>query len=177
MKHLIKIKTFLLILALGLLTSCASSLKLSYDYDKSTNFTSYKTFSVYGLVTTLNINQFNAERIVSAIRREMIKKGFREDNTNADLVINALTILKDKQSLSASGYGGWYRPYSNVNIQSNHYKEGSLVIHLIDADSKQLIWEGMAYSEITKKPKDPEKTINEVVARILNGFPALTSNL
>lgn len=173
-KNNIVLTSLFLVLTMGLISSCASTMKVSSDYDKSTNFSAYQSFSVYGLVTTLNVNQFNAERIVNAIRYEMTKKGLTENNSNPDLVVNAVTILKDKQTVTASGYGGWYRPYTNISLQTNHFKEGTLVIDIIDAKTNMLVWEGTAYSEINKKPQDPEKVINKAVAKILNGFPAVS---
>jgi hypothetical protein len=165
-----------LVLIMGLIISCAPSMKVSSDYEKTTNFSKYQSFSVYGLVTTLNVNSFNAERIINAIRYEMIKKGYTENNNYPDLVVNAVTILKEKQSVSATGHGGWYRPYTNVSFQTNHFKEGTLVIDVIDPGTNTLIWEGATSSEINGKPKDPERVINKTVAKILNEFPAASGS-
>jgi len=165
-------KTILFFSLIIFSVSCTESLKITSDYNKSTDFTKYKTFSVYELVTTPNVSKFNAERIVNAIRNEMIKRGFRENNSNPDIVVGAVTALKNRQSISVQGAGGWYRPYRNVNIQADQYKEGTLVIDVIDVQEENLVWEGTAYSEMEKQPKDPEKTINTVVSKIFSGFPA-----
>jgi hypothetical protein len=171
------IRSILFLSVIVFTASCAESVKITSDYSNSTDFSKYKTFSVYELVTTPNVNQFNAERIVNAIRSEMIKKGFRENNTNPDMVVSAVTVLKNKQTITASGTGGgWYRPYRDVSVRSNNYKEGTLIIDIWDVKEENLIWEGTAYSEIEKKPKNPEKMINSVVTKILSGFPSTDKN-
>lgn len=96
--------------------SCGPTLKVSTDFDQNAVFSNYKTFSVYNLKTTGSVSQLNADRIVNAIKAELTSKGFQEAGSNADLIINAVTVLKDKQSVSSStnyyGYGGLYRPYN-----------------------------------------------------------------
>ena len=48
----VTIKILFLILPVVLVTSCKATLKVFSDYDKSANFSSYKTFSLYYLVTS-----------------------------------------------------------------------------------------------------------------------------
>ncbi len=67
----ITINSILFILTVTLAVSCAPTVKVTADYDRSANFTAYKTFSVYNLTTTLNVGVLNAERILNSIRSEM----------------------------------------------------------------------------------------------------------
>src|ERR1700761_8470158 len=98
-----------------LLSACGPSLKVASDYDHATDFSAYKTFSIYHLETTHSVSQLNANRFINAIRTEMVKKGFTETQDNPDLMVNAITQLKDQQTVTANsnyyGYGGAYRPY------------------------------------------------------------------
>ncbi len=99
-----------------LIWSCEPSLKVSNDYDKSITFTQYKTFAMYGSADEHeSISQLNHDRIVKAIRSELIKKGFQEAASSPDLLVHPVTIFKDKVAVSSStdyyGYGGVYRPY------------------------------------------------------------------
>jgi hypothetical protein len=119
-------KFLLLVLTAVTIVSCISSLKITYDYDRSTNFSSYKTFSMYHLATTLNVNELNAERIWKSIRTEMIKKGYKENDKNPDLLINAFSVVKDKKYVSANNSYDWaYRPYAaNTTFHAYDYKDG-----------------------------------------------------
>jgi Domain of unknown function (DUF4136) len=186
----VTLKNFLLIVTAGIFFSCTPSLLVNSDYDKSANFSAYKTFSLYNLSTSGSVSKINADRIASSIKKEMISKGFTENKTNPDLMVNAVTVLKDKIALSATtnyyGYGGLYRPYGYwapagrvagyTTVSSYEYKDGSLIIDVVDAKTEKMIWQGTASAEIQKKPKNPEEVIGHTVTKIMSGFPLRSAN-
>jgi hypothetical protein len=175
----------MLSLGLILIASCGPTLKVTHDFDKNANFSGYHSFNFYNLKTTGSVSQLNADRIVEAIKAEMVSKGYKENSSSPDLMINAVTILKDKQSVSATtnyyGYGGLYRPYSywgggmaygSTSVNTYNYKDGSLIIDIVDAKNQKMVWQGTGNSEIDKTPKDPTEKINTAVTKILESFPA-----
>src|SRR5882672_1812184 len=84
------------------IVSCGTTVKVSDDYDKSVNFSGYKTFGIYDLKTKVGqVNPLNVDRITNSIKAEMTSKGFTESAT-PDLMVNAVAIVKDKTSVSAS---------------------------------------------------------------------------
>jgi hypothetical protein len=161
--------------------SCSSTLKVTNDFDRNANFSSYKTFSVYSVKTTGSVSQLNAERIVNDIKDDLSAKGFKYVESNGDLTINAITILKDKQSVSTStnyyGYGGLYRPYGyygsmgNTSVTTYTYKDGSLTIEMVDTKTTKMVWQGIGNKEIDKVSKDPDAAIKAAVTKILASFP------
>jgi len=166
-----------------LATSCSSMLKVSNDFDRNANFSIYKTFSVYSVKTSGSVSQLNADRIVAAIKAEMISKGYSYVEANADLTINAITILKDKQSVSTAtnyyGYGGLYRPYgyygglglgANTSVSTYNYKDGSLTIEMVDSKTTKMVWQGIGNKEIDRASKDPDGDIKKAVALIMESF-------
>ncbi len=179
------------IYCLGLLTTCflfacGPSLKVSSDYDHAVNFTGYKTFNVYHLKTTGSVSQLNADRIVNAIKANMISKGFTETETNPDLMINAITQLKNAQSVTANtsvyGYGGGYRPYGywgggggmatgTTTYNTYDYKKGTFTIDIVDAKTQKLVWQGVGSADIDQMPKDPDAAITAGVTKIMASFP------
>lgn len=180
------IKNLLLVLPAALMFSCKPALKVSTDYDRNANFSTYKTFSLYYLVTNRNVNELNEERIWNSIRIAMAKKGYTETNQNPDLVVNAVSVLKNKKYVSANsniyGSAGAYRPYGywgggfrtvsgSTTFQTNNYKEGSLVIDVVDGKTNKLVWEGTGNAEFEKKPKNPDEAISKAVNKILADFP------
>lgn len=166
------------------ISSCGPSLKVSSDYDKSVNFSQYKTYSLYHDAKSAEaISQLNHDRVVNAIRSEMKKRGFTETESSPDLLVNSVAIFKDRTSVSAStnyyGYGGYYRPYyggmgmssSTTNYNVEHYKDGSLIIDIVDSKTNKLVWQGTGNKEIDKPAKDPDKAIPEAIASIMADFP------
>ncbi|PWT71890.1 MAG: DUF4136 domain-containing protein [Bacteroidetes bacterium] len=170
---------------LFVISSCEPSLKVTSDYDKEVNFSQYKTFRMVQLDQQhQTISQLNQQRIINAVINEMKKKGFIETADNPDLHVNAIIILQDKKSVTANtnyyGYGGYYRPYGwgGAGMSSSHttydvqnYKDGSLIIDVVDARTQKLLWEGIGNKEIDKPASDPDKAIAEAVASIMANFP------
>jgi hypothetical protein len=172
---------------LGLIYSCAPSVKVTTDYDHAVNFNDYKTFAVYDLKTQEGqINQLNVDRIQKAIRAEMTAKGFKETDNNPDLKVNAVTIVKNKTSVTANsnfyGYGGMYRPYGywgagggmingTTTYNTYDYVDGSLMIDIVSTKTQKLVWQGIGNAEIDSKPDNPEEFINTSIQKILAGFP------
>lgn len=174
------------LLSFTLFTQCGPSLKVSNDYDRSADFTQYKTFNLYKLEGKGNISELNYDRINKAIASEMKAKGFIETDTNPDLLVNAVTILKDQQSVSSNtnvyGYGGMYRPYgmwgggmgmatANTTYNTYNYKAGTFTIDIVDAKTKKMVWQGTGSADIDSAPKDPDATVQAGVTKILAGFP------
>ena len=161
--------------------SCESSLKVSTDYDKSVDFTKYKTFGLYNPENQNQaISQMNQNRIVEAIKSEMTKRGYVEDTASPDLLVNSTTVFKDKVAVSSTNtymYGGMYRPYgwgpgvSNTNNDVRHYKDGSLIIDIVEASSKKLLWQGTGNKDIDGPIKDPDTNIPKAIAMIMSDFP------
>lgn len=177
------IPTFLLVL----LYSCSPTVNVTTDYDHSANFSEYKTFAVYDLKAQEGqVNQLNVDRVTNAIRSEMIAKGFTESASNPDLKVNAVSILKNKQSVTADtnfyGYGGMYRPYGywgggammgggSTTFNTYDYVDGSLVIDIVSAKTQKLVWQGIGNSQIDSKPDNPEEFIAGAIKKIMEGFP------
>ena len=176
------IQCLLLLWVAGL--SCGPALTVSSDYDRNVNFSRYKTFTMFNTDSMSNtVSELNKKRIISSIKNEMLKKGFHENTTSPELLVNTVAIFKDKTNVSSTtsyyGYGGFYRPYawgagglsSTTSYNVDNYKDGSLIIDIIDASTKSLIWQGTGNKEIDKPAKDLDKAIADAVASIMASFP------
>lgn len=177
------IKFSLLLLTVVMLASCGSGIKISTDYDKNVSFTKYKTYSIFQFTDKgPGISELNRDRIINAIKKELEAKGMTENNTTPDLLVNATAVTKDKKQVTGTtnyyGYGGYYRPYywgpgfgGTTTYNVYEYRDGSLIIDLVDASTKKLVWQGTGNKEIDKPLKNPETVIPEAVAKILATFP------
>ncbi|KLT70694.1 MULTISPECIES: DUF4136 domain-containing protein [Flavobacterium] len=175
------------VLLLVLLYSCSPTVKVTTDYDHAANFSEFKTFAVYDLKAQEGqVSQLNVDRVTKAIRAEMIAKGFSETSSNPDLKVNAVSILKNKQSVTADsnfyGYGGMYRPYgywgggammggATTTFNTYDYVDGSLVIDIVSTKTQKLVWQGIGNSQIDSRPDNPEEFIAASIKKILEGFP------
>jgi hypothetical protein len=172
--------------AILLLSACTSSLKVTTDYDKNASFSQYKTFSLVSPIDDKHrsVSPLNQQRINNSVVAELTRKGFAQNDGTPDLMVSLAVIVKNKQNVSAYtdyyGYGGYYRPwgwggvgmgttYTTYNVQN--YKEGSLIIDIADAKTKNLVWEGVGNKEIDGPVQDPDAAIQAAVSKIMASFP------
>jgi hypothetical protein len=179
------ISTFIALPIVWMTWSCGPSLKVSSDYDRNADFSGYKTFALYSQPdSAVSVSQLNHQRIINAVTAEMTGKGFREADGEPDLLVNPVAIVRNKVSVSSNtnyyGYGGYYRPYawgggygaaSSTTYNVDQYKEGSLIIDVVDARTKKLLWQGIGNSKIDTDVRDPDQRIREAINKIMANFP------
>ena len=159
------------------LSSC-SSIKVNSDYDSSVDFSQYKTYAFHkNGIDKAKISDLDKKRILRAIDRELTAKGLTKSET-PDLLINLFT--KEREQIEVSqynhnwGYGwGWgWNPYlwgGHTIVTTS--TEGTLFIDFIDAQKKQLVWQGQGIGYLPESRKEKEATINAFVAKILAQYP------
>lgn len=171
----LKITTVLILLAV-VMTSC-SSVRVASDYDQQANFNQYQTFAFFKPgIDKAEISDLDKRRILRAIEDEMLAKGFTKSE-NPDLLVSIFTKTKENINIYQNnmyGYYGWgWHPWywgagpNTVNTTS----EGTLYIDLIDADEKELVWQGMGTAALAKDVDRKQERINEIVSKILEKYP------
>ncbi|MBS1657511.1 MAG: DUF4136 domain-containing protein [Bacteroidetes bacterium] len=172
----------LFVIAGFLFSSCAPTLQVHTDYDHSANFSQYHTFAMAKLTEEQqSLNELNAERIISAVKSQMTAKGFQENTTNPDLIVNAVTVIKQQNQLNVNTYGagGLYRPYLGFGggtVTESSYDDGTLIIDVIDNKTNKLIWEGTGNTQANQQLSNPDQTIPQWIQQIMAGFPPGTSS-
>jgi uncharacterized protein DUF4136 len=172
-----------LALAVLLVPALVLAQKVSYDYDKSASFGSFKTYALKD--GTKVGQQLIDDRIVAAIEAQLATKGMTKVQDNPDVfVIYHVAFDKEKDiSTYSSGYGGGYGPYGygwgggwgggTTTTQVRDIVVGTLVIDVADAKKSQLAWRGMGVREVDTqaKPEKRDKSINEAVKKIFKNYP------
>jgi hypothetical protein len=153
-----------LLLVLG---GCASGPDVRVDYDRSADFTQYKTF---GFVSPLGTDRGGYQSIVSqhlkaATQRELEARGMRLVSSAPQLLVNFNAALNEKMRVittpiygmgvggyygyRAGMYGAWPLYYDQTTVMP--YQEGTLNIDIVDAARKQLVWEGVVTDIVTQE--------------------------
>jgi hypothetical protein len=74
------------------------------------------------------------------------------------------------RSFYGGGYGGWGFPYYGGGVYARvPYKEGTLIIDIIDRNTRKLVWRGFGVGEL-HNPKQTIKELPKVVAGVLEQF-------
>lgn len=170
-----RVLKFLPLALLFLMASC-SSIKVTADYESTTDFSQYKTYAFYKKgIDKVEISDLDKRRILRALERELLAKGFKKSN-NPDLLVNIFTKSKEKINIYNDyyGYWGWYPwYYGPYGTYVNQYTEGTLFIDLIDAKKKELTWQGIGKGALVTsgdRIKKVEK-INQFVSEIMAAYP------
>ena len=164
------------IISLFIFSSCAS-VKVSSDYDTSTDFSKYKTFAFYKKgIDKVEISDLDKKRILKAIESELLAKGFTKSES-PDLLVNIFTKSRQKVDVYNNNrfYMGWHPWYygPNFGMHITKYTEGTLFIDLIDASKKELAWQGIGSGGLSNSGnvEKKEARIKEFVAEIMAKYP------
>lgn len=168
------IKTLPLLILL-VLAAC-SSVRVYSDFDKNVDFSQYKTYAFHKKgIDRVEISELDKRRILNAIDNELSKKGMTKSET-PDLLVNIFTKERERvdvtQYNAGWGYGWGWNPYlwgGQTYVSTS--VEGTLYIDLIDANKKELVWQGEGVGYLSQNRNEKEKRINEFVAKILEQFP------
>lgn len=183
------IRTLPALMAALLLAACATTPKVTADYDRGTNFASYRTFAFYQPLAT---DQAGYESLVTqtlkdAVQREMESRGYQYAETGAQLLVNFNARVAKQTDVTQVpampmyyGYRrGFYRGWAGYGYETqvDQYVEGTLNVDLIDAQRKQLVWEGVAKGRVTQKDQaDRQAALRAAVTEIFSKFPFRAGN-
>jgi len=168
-----------LILAAG----CAGQ-QVTTDYAPATSFSQFKTFALVSSPDTAAAQQLLDQRVRNAVQAQLTTKGLTQaDRQNADLYVGYGMVDKTHRQVYTynDGWGwggGWgWRYYRwgvawpmTVQRQVETYTDGTVVVNLIDAKTKQVVWEGEVPDVVNLPVDDPIRATKEVDAAVTKLF-------
>jgi hypothetical protein len=173
-------KTFLKILpALLIVSSCSPSLRVYTDYDREFNIQKYPTYTwaedkeIESRNNPLYYNELNDKRIKKAVNDQLSGKGYQLVSENPDVLIHYHIVVEDRSEIRTDPYG-FYGPYwTRSRTYSYSYRQGTLIIDLMDASNKYLLWRGWAVSVMdqTYDLIETEVMITKAVIEIFEKLP------
>lgn len=171
-------KNTILLIFLLIFSSC-SSVKVYSDYDQSVDFSKYKTFAYFKPeIDKVDISDLDKRRILRALDTEMSMKGLSKSET-PDLLIGFTTKAKEQIYINSGNNFGWgwgwgWNPWfwggGGFNSVSTR-TEGTLYVNIIDATTKQLVWQGKGKGGINEFMKNRDERITLFVEEIVQNYP------
>jgi len=165
------------VVPLAILTA-ASAQHVQTDFDHHANFAQYKTYSWQAIKPESSLWD---SRIKNAVDAQLAAKGWTRVETDGDVAIVAIKTTHTQRTLNTfyDGFGGGWGwrgfgggGFGESTTSEQDYKEGTLVIDLYDAKTKQLIWRGSAEDMISDKAEKNEKNLDKGVAKLFKSFPS-----
>jgi hypothetical protein len=160
--------------------------QVTADYDKTVDFSRYKTYSFAGWQENSDqlLNDLDKARLQNAFKEEFSKRNMSLVEGPSDAIVTLYIVIDNKTSTTAytnyiggMGYGragwGWGMGMgsSTTSYSENDYKVGTLVIDVYDGSTKKLVWEGVSQNTIQENPQKREKTIPKKAAKLMQKYP------
>jgi Domain of unknown function (DUF4136) len=161
----------------------AAGQDVHYNYDRGTNFASYKTYQWVELPSGVP-DQLIDQSIRRALDEQLVQKGLTRVEKNGDLQVRYRVVVREEKGmrLFRSNIGpnigpGWAGD-STITGETSTIGVGTLIVDLEDPARNQLIWRGDASKTIDLK-KDPEKNyknLQKAIAKLFKNYPPAAKN-
>ena len=181
------------LVCLLLFVSGCSSLRVSSDYDGSVDFASLQSYDwlpapgIRSADPAIQFDSLLAQRVKTAIDSQLAASGFQQQTERPDVLVTYHVAVDQKVSVTylnelygyRPGWGTGYRRsmrhsgYPSREAVVTEYQQGTLIIDIVRASDKKLIWRGTASDEVypDSTAEAREKRVREAVAEILAQFP------
>lgn len=169
-------KTVLILISALCILSCAP-IYVSYDYEKGTDFSKYKTYNYYGDLET-GLNPFDTKRLVTDLDETLKAKGY-ELSEYPDFFINIQSqeFKIDQRNTVGVGVGGGGRNVGggiSVGIPVGKAKMNrEIIFDFIDENGNGLFWQAVSESSFNPNasPEKREERLNAIVDKIFAQYP------
>lgn len=156
--------------------ACSSGVEIGGTYDKSADFSRYHTF---GFRTDRQLGeeyrQRQAERTIADV---LSSKGFTYDAAEPDLLVGLTpfadpTMSADKAPAGMLAWDPWGAVVgASISTGGNVSVEAELTITFQDAQSRNIVWRGMAKGRVqVDNPKETSERVMRAIKVLLEGFP------
>ena len=169
------------LLILAVMTAACSTLTVSSDWDHTVNFANFQTYDMRE--GTRANNPLIRDRIDRSVNQTLQSRGLRRDAQNPQLLVYTHVRVSQEQQINYNtwGYGGWYGwggwgpgGWSTTTATVSQVPVGTLIVDLVDAQRKSLVWRGTASDTITSQDQVSQENIDKAVTRMFASFPPTT---
>lgn len=176
-------KTMSVMLVLLAAALPAAAQKVYVDYDRTVDFSSFRTFAWAETPPTQFEENYpmGYDFIKKSIEIEMNGAGLTQVTTDPDVYVAFFTSSKESFQVMVAAFGysygpGWgWDPYWGTTAgaasgQVNNYRKGSLVVDIWDARTKRALWRGTAEKVISENPEKALKQIDAAITKIVDKY-------
>jgi len=155
--------------------SC-SSMTVRADHDSQFDFGAYSTFALFERQgrerQRPQMSEIVDRRIAAAMETELVGKGFSSTSArDADFLITFYTAVRRRVDVTHVGWYGYRWGYWGGGAGwVRSYREGTLVIDIIDRRQRELVWRGVGEGAFTTSNPSDDKVAKRV-AKVLQRFP------
>jgi hypothetical protein len=157
---------------------------VNVDFDKAVKFTAFNTYQLNRGTLPDGVSPLMVQRAAAAIDAEATAIGLTKVDKDPELVIVFHAATREDKQLTTWGTGmggyygraGWAGGMGTTQTTVDNITRGTLMIDIIDAKAKRLIFRGTATDTVSDNPQKNEKKINKAVEKIFNKYPGNENN-
>jgi hypothetical protein len=188
------IKNLAIALTISALAACADTVNINSDYFEGSDFSQFKTYRWYDDVHESRTAEYRSYNSSDKLMRQTVnaalkKKGLRPNTLDGGEFLVNYRISADAK-MNMNSFNSYDQPGVHGGVATGtygtsvalgvstgsgptYYKEGTIVIDIIDVASNSVVWRGVADGRL---PKDMglskrNEIIRQIVPRILEDFP------
>ncbi len=175
-------------LAVSLAVVPAAAQQVSYDVDRTKNFSSVSTFAVD--TGTKSDNPLVDQRVIAGITSALTARGLTQVDHDADVLIVPRRTSEMRQEVTVwntgwpyygggywGGYGSpyWYGGWGATSYDVRDRRYDTITIDMVDAKTGALMWRGQGVKHVHSNwdAEDIDKKVYKTVAKIMGKLPAV----
>lgn len=175
-----------LFVALNLFLAGCSTVSVTTDYDHSTPFEQYRTYTLAPSSEKISLSPSAEEALRDSLRVNLAAHNITEVAKDADLHVVSHISTKEKVVVyqgdvsyrgipyAYGSYGYWSMdPLTAPDV--SQYTEGTLILDFVDAKTQKLVFRGVG-TDTVSDPETNAERIREAVEKIVQKFPKNVSH-
>ncbi len=123
----------------------------------------------------LQDNPFFEQRLRAAVALELAEHGIRQGVSGPGLTVHHHVTVRGRVDVyDADERQGYSATRRSESPQIVEFEEGTIVVDIADAESRDVLWRGWAQFDITRALSDPEvmdRAIQEAIGKMFERFP------
>jgi hypothetical protein len=172
-----------LIIAIAVIAGCSDKMRVQSDFDKAADFEPYKMWDWLpgdpGVTENLMVDDENVHKRIE----DAIDEGFRNigyDRTSGAPDFFVKYYLGYGEEINKRNIENYYA-YLNYSVfvptvtqsYTEVWETGTMIIDVIDAEQKKLVWRGTAVTEVNPQagPRENEPKLKKAIKMMLEKFP------
>jgi hypothetical protein len=123
------------------------------------------------------VNSISNQVLHTSITDAFVSRGYTLDPTAPDFTVAYYASAREKLDVMLWDYGyrgrwgGWY---AGGPVEVSTYTEGTVIVDVIDAHTKELLWRGRGQAMTSSDPAEYQQHLRDAVQAIVRKFPMAT---
>jgi hypothetical protein len=164
-----------------MLGACAVAITAGADYAPTVDFGRYVAFTWDEQDDRpvgdprLENNPFFEDRLHAAVAVELASAGIREGAMGPTLLVHHHATVRSRVDVYEADRREGYRSEEyGEGTQVVQYEEGTILVDIADAESRDVLWRGWAQFDIGRAIQEPqvmEAAVEEAIRKMFRSFP------